>query len=139
MSIFMIITLYSLSGRLLCLIWSFSVLSYSLIWNTFLCLLIFCLTFFVCFYVLGKTAFPPILKGVALCRAWTLLKNLVLGLGCLSNLCDYLISFLPWRERLFLSFYFIFFILYFYFFSCFFPGVPLYPILMLSLTHWISC
>lgn len=72
------ILLISLSLRFL--FWG---LSCAFVWNIFLCFPIFLDS--LCSYMLNERAISPSLKGVVLCRQWSVLFNHALVLGCFSN------------------------------------------------------
>ena len=90
-NIFITIDLNSLSGKLLLFVSRrlFSgVLSCSFVWNIFLCFLI--LLDSLCLLLHDKwNSSLSCLEGVTPCRGWTLLFNLVLVSGCLSNYLAY--------------------------------------------------
>ena len=65
------------------------------IWSIFLCFPILLDSLY--FYVLNETAISSSLKGVVLCRQWSILFNHALVLGCLSSVSP--IGLFSWKTH----------------------------------------
>lgn len=92
-SIIMTITWNFLSGTLPTIFLKVfpEILSFSSLWNTFLCFFI-CLDCLFCFLCIRWNDSFLILEGLGLFKRWTLFFNPVLALVCLTNLFDCLSS-----------------------------------------------